>query len=121
MWDVKAPTHCPQRVGDVVPGVIAYLKFTLTKGAYLLISFIKITCKLHDKQSHWQKSFNHFYVFPKRPEVRSHFYGICEFVVVVVFLFFSRNNVTWFCYATLMSKRVEILVGIFDLQGTQQQ
>ena len=26
-------------------------------------------------------------VFPKRPEVRSHFYGICEFAVVVVFFF----------------------------------
>lgn len=98
MWDVKAPTHCPQRVGDVVPGVTAYLKFTLTKGAYLLISFIKITCKLHDKQSHWQKSFNHFYVFPKRPEVRSHFYGICEFVVVVVFLFFWQKQ----CYLVLL-------------------
>ena len=121
MWDVKAPTHCPQRVGDVVPGVIAYLKFTLTKGAYLLISFIKLLVNCTISSLTGKSPSTIFMVFPKRPEVRSHFYGICEFVVVVVFLFFSRNNVTWFCYTTLMSKRVEILVGIFDLQGTQQQ
>lgn len=42
-------------------------------------------------------------------------------LLLLSFFFFGRNNVTWFCYRALMSKRVEILVGIFDLQGTQQQ
>ena len=91
MWDVKAPTHCSQRVGDVVPGVVVYLKFTFPKGAYLLTSFIKITCKL---QSHWQKSFNHFYGIPETSEVRSHL------VMVSVIFFFNGNNVIQLWNAT---------------------
>lgn len=98
MWDVKAPTHCPQRVGDVVPGVIAYLKFTLTKGAYLLISFIKLLVNCTISSLTGKSPSTIFMVFPKRPEVRSHFYGICEFVVVVVFLFFLQKQ----CYLVLL-------------------
>lgn len=98
MWDVKAPTHCPQRVGDVVPGVIAYLKFTLTKGAYLLISFIKLLVNCTISSLTGKSPSTIFMVFSKRPEVRSHFYGICEFVVVVVFLFFLQKQ----CYLVLL-------------------
>ena len=33
LWDVKEPTHCSQRVGDVVPGVVDYLcVYTLMVG-----------------------------------------------------------------------------------------
>lgn len=28
LWDVKVPTHCSLRVGEVVPGVVVYLKLT---------------------------------------------------------------------------------------------
>ena len=28
LWDVKEPTHYSKRVGDVVPGVVVYLRFT---------------------------------------------------------------------------------------------
>ena len=27
VWDVKEPTHCSKRIGDVVPGVMAYHLF----------------------------------------------------------------------------------------------
>ena len=27
MWDVKELTHCSERVGDVVPGVLVYLSW----------------------------------------------------------------------------------------------
>ena len=34
MWDVKEPTHCSQRVGDVVPGVVVWSCIVITAGPH---------------------------------------------------------------------------------------
>ena len=40
--DVKEPTHYSLRVADVVPGMVVYLKFTLTKGVSSLIPSLTV-------------------------------------------------------------------------------
>ena len=39
MWDVKEPTHCSKRVGDVVPGVVVSHSFCFGSTSIKYLSF----------------------------------------------------------------------------------
>ena len=42
VWDVKEPTHCSERVGDDVPGVMAYTDSDLGAPVYHTVLSIKL-------------------------------------------------------------------------------